>query len=69
MLISVHERSESDRPAIETIITRRNMTKNDTNFTIDFHLVEQVFKPLEFISWIVSVGPEIEVPDVTRLSI
>jgi hypothetical protein len=68
VLISFQERSEPDGPLIETVIAGRDVRDDDTYLSVLFHLAQKRLKPLKLITWVASGAPEIEVPDIARLS-
>ena len=45
------------------------MGYDEGDFTISFDFSEEIFEPLKFLAWIVSVAPKIVVEDVTRLGV
>lgn len=45
------------------------MRYDESDFPVSFDFSEEIFKPLKFLAWIVSVAPKIVVEDVTRLGV
>lgn len=69
VLISFDEGLVSDSPFVETLVAGWDVTHDDTDLTIDFHLGEELFQPVEFFTGIVSLTPQIEVPDIAWLCV